>query len=200
MLSDGFFKLPTLSLAQELLGMTLLRSLPGGHQISARIVEVEAYHQDGDAAAHSFSGKSKRNQVMFGPPGMLYVYFIYGMHYCMNVVTEMEGVGAAVLIRALEPLAGLEQMQLLRGPKVKLHQLTSGPAKSCLALGIDLSHNGLDLRGPVLSLQPGKPKSSEQLVSSQRIGISKSVDLPWRFFLEPNPFVSKSPKGKICET
>ncbi len=190
MLETEFYARPTLALARALLGKTLVHRLDG-EELKARIVEVEAYHQRGDAASHSFRGPSKRNAVMFGPPGHLYVYFIYGMHYCMNVVTEPAGTGAAVLIRALEPIAGLAGMRARRGAAVQDGQLTNGPAKCCRALGIGMESNGLSLLGTDLFLQEGPPVADEMVQISERIGISKSKDLPWRFYVRDNPFVSK---------
>lgn len=114
MLAESFYRAPLLDLARSLPGCRLIH-LVAGQRLEARIVEVEAYHQDGDRAAHTFGGPNQRNRVMFGPPGHLYVYLSYGIHYCMNLVAEAEGIGAGVLIRALEPLAGLELMSRFRG-------------------------------------------------------------------------------------
>ena len=190
MLPSSFYTAPTLTLARNLMGKTLVRRYRN-QRLSGRIVEVEAYHQDGDQAAHSYRGATARNQVMFGPPGHLYVYFIYGMHFCMNVVTEAAGVGAAVLIRAVEPLDGLSVMQELRGAKIKPRDLTSGPAKCCQALAIDRSQDGQPLTGPVIWLEDGDAGSPDQIETSPRIGISKSIDLPWRFTLKGNPYLSR---------
>lgn len=143
-----------------------------------RIVEVEAYRQD-DPASHTFRGRTKRNEVMFGPAGYLYVYFTYGMHYCANVVTGQVGSGAAVLLRAVEPLAGTEVMSERRNGHP---QLADGPAKLCQAFGIDGDHNGIDLldgRGVGL-FDDGTPPPTAPLVGP-RIGITKAVDIPWRW-------------------
>ena len=190
MLGEAYFCLPTLTLARELLGRRLVRRWRG-HTLAGRIVEVEAYHQDNDRAAHSYGGKTPRNAVMFGPPGHLYVYFIYGMHYCMNVVTEPEGIGAAVLIRAVEPLEGIELMQRLRGPRIKTRDLTNGPAKCCGAFAVGPEQNGLTLTGSALFLDEDEPPAENEIAISRRIGISKSADLEWRFFIKNNPFVSR---------
>ncbi len=187
-LDRDFFHRPVLDLAPALLGCILARRLDGGIA-RARIVEVEAYHQDGDAAAHSYGGPTRRNQVMFGTPGTLYVYLIYGIHYCMNVVAEREGVGAAVLLRALEPLEGIAALRARR-PVARERDLANGPGKLCAALGIDLSHNGLDLTGDTLWLEAGSA-TTLPIVRSTRIGITKSVDLPWRFHLAGHSCVSK---------
>jgi DNA-3-methyladenine glycosylase len=198
MLSESFYQQPTLSLAQALLGMHLVRRCRG-ETLRGRIVEVEAYHQDNDPAAHSFRGKTERNAVMFGPPGHLYVYFIYGVHYCMNVVTEAEGVGAAVLIRGIEPLAGHDFMQRQRGEKIKGRQLTNGPGKCCQAFDIGPKQNGINLVSDELFLENPEDgnllSDSESLATSPRIGISKAIELLWRFYLEGNPYVSKPPRA-----
>lgn len=147
-----------------------------------RIIEVEAYRQD-DPASHSFNGKTSRNSVMFGPPGHLYVYFTYGMHYCANVVTGREGNGSAVLLRAVAPVAGLEMMSERRQGH---RDLAGGPAKLCQAFGIDAEHNGVDLcagDGPRL-FDDGVPPPANPLVGP-RIGITKAVDAPWRWRVGP---------------
>jgi len=190
-LFNELFRLPTLAVARRLLGMHLVRAVPGA-TLRARIVEVEAYHQDGDEAAHSFPGKTARNAIMFGPPGFLYVYFIYGMHYCMNAVTEPAGIGAAVLIRGLEPLQGIERMRAHRGAHIAERDLTNGPAKACASLAVGPEANGLALTGPAIRLEPGEAPPDRLIACSPRIGISKSKDLPWRFFIKNNPYVSKS--------
>lgn len=143
-----------------------------------RIVEVEAYRQD-DPASHTHHGPTARNAVMFGPPGHLYVYFTYGMHHCANVVTGPVGVGAAVLLRAVEPLAGLP---LMRERRAGRPQLADGPAKLCQAFAIGPGHNGIDVcRGAGVGLfDDGVPPPSEPVVGP-RVGISKAVDVPWRF-------------------
>jgi len=194
MLPPDFYQSPTLTLARSLIGKVLVRAHEG-RQLKGRIVEVEAYHQDGDRAAHSYSGQTRRNAVMFGPPGFLYVYFIYGMHYCMNVVTEEDGVGAAVLIRALEPLEGIETMRALRGPQIKTRDLTNGPAKCCQAFAIDRKADGWPLNGSQLFLEDSEPLATNPIGTSKRIGITKSTELPWRFYVKDNIFVSKHPQA-----
>lgn len=187
-LDPSFYRGSVLELAPALLGRVLARRLDGD-LVRARIVEVEAYHQHGDAAAHSFGGPTRRNAVMFGPAGRLYVYLIYGMHHCMNIVAEDEGVGAAVLLRALEPLEGLGSLRARRAV-ARDRDLANGPGKLCAALGVDLNHNGLDLQGDELWLEHGDMLSAP-IVRSKRIGITKSVDLPWRFHLAGHPCVSR---------
>lgn len=175
--------------ARQLLGWTLTRSVEG-QLLRGRIVETEAYDQT-DAASHSYRGRTPRTDVMFGPPGHLYVYFTYGMHYCCNVTIGPEGHGAAVLIRAIEPLAGEGQMQQNRGGRSG-YQITNGPAKVCQAFGIDKTLNGHDLTKQPLMLTPAEPLSADQVVQTTRIGISQAKDEPWRFFLKNNPWVSRS--------
>lgn len=158
--------------APRLLGWWLVRRLPEGEIVEARLTEVEAYHQR-EPASHSFRGPTERNAVMFGPPGFAYIYFIYGMHYCLNVSCEAEGVGAAVLIRGAEPI---------RPTNLRL----DGPAVLCKNLAIDRSLNGadiLDISSP-LYLKPGKLRKGERIISCSRIGIRAGKDLMWRFGIE----------------
>ena len=143
-----------------------------------RIVEVEAYRED-DPASHTFRGRTTRNAVMFGPAGHLYVYFTYGMHHCANIVTGSDGYGAAVLLRAVDPIAGLDVMRERRGGRA---QLADGPAKLCQAFAIGPEHNGVDVcRGAGIGLfDDGTPPPRRPIVGP-RVGISKAVDVPWRF-------------------
>ncbi|MDB5096563.1 MAG: 3-methyladenine glycosylase [Cyanobacteria bacterium RYN_339] len=184
---------PTLELAPALLDSLLVRVTPEG-TMAGRIVEVEAYLADDDPACHAHRGETARNRAMFGPPGRSYVYRIYGIHWCVNVVTEPEGRGCAVLIRALEPLVGLELMLANR----KNPALTNGPGRLCQALGIDGSLDQADLTrtGP-LYLIKGKPP--EDVVATPRIGITKAADYPWRFFERGNRWVS-GPRGVNAPT
>ncbi len=165
--------------APRLLGCKLVRRVDG-RQLSGRIVETEAYSQD-DVASHSYRGQTPRTKVMFGPAGHLYVYFTYGMHYCCNVVTGPDGHGSAVLIRALEPLAGLD-----RGTK------TDGPAKLCKALGINKDLNGHDLHQEPLKLLLEPPLPQTDIVQTTRIGISRGQGAPWRFYIRGNSYVSRT--------
>ncbi len=190
----AFFARPTLDIARGLLGKLFRRTDESGTR-AGFIVEVEAYHESGDEASHSFRGMTKRNEVMFGRPGNLYVYFTYGMHFCMNIVTEAEGTGAAVLIRALEPVAGIDRMIEARGGTVALKDLTNGPAKCCQALGIDRSSNGKPLHGEEFSIHEGAAVPADRIRSSSRIGIRNSVELPWRFYVAENAFLSRN-RGK----
>jgi DNA-3-methyladenine glycosylase len=180
---------PAEEVAPRLLGCELVR-LVDGQQLRGTIVETEAYDQ-ADAASHSYKGQTPRTEVMFGPPGHLYVYFTYGMHYCCNVVTDAPGHGSAVLIRAIEPLEGSEQMAQNRQGKQGI-ELTNGPAKLCQALRIDKQWNGHDLRRRPLQLvlRPALPQTD--VVQTTRIGISEAKDVPWRFYIRGNPFVSRA--------
>jgi DNA-3-methyladenine glycosylase len=152
------------------------------------IVETEAYAPD-DSASHSFRGRTGRNASMFGPPGHLYVYRSYGIHWCANVVCEPEGVGAAVLLRALEPIAGIEEMSRRRGLADPL-LLCSGPGRLTQALGVTGEHDGRSLALPPFSLRA--PSSTIEVVTGARVGISTATDLPWRYCLAGSPFVSRS--------
>lgn len=183
----------SVSLARALLGAVLVRQLADGRRIAGRIVETEAYRAT-DAAAHSFRGRTDRNAAMFLEGGHAYVYFIYGMHYCVNVVSEAAGAGAAVLIRALEPLEGVDLMRARRGA-VPDRQLCRGPANLCKALGIDLALNGCDLLASPgeLYLEPGTPIPANRVGRSARIGVGGDAAAKarrWRFFERGNPCVS----------
>ncbi len=175
---------PAEQVAPRLLGCLLVREFKG-HRLVGRIVETEAYDQS-DAASHSYRGRTPRTDVMFGPAGHLYVYFTYGMHYCMNVVCGPEGQGAAVLIRAVEPMEGLEYMVANRGGKTGV-QLTNGPAKVCQALGIDRRWNGHNLLEPPFQLVLQPPLPLSQITQTTRIGITKATDVPWRFYVKASP-------------
>ena len=149
---------------------------------AGRIIEVEAYRSH-DPASHTFRGRTNRNSVMFGPPGHLYVYFTYGMHHCANVVTGAVGDGQGVLMRAVEPLSGVEEMIARRGRST---HLADGPGKLCQAFGLDLTHTGRDVCGPgdIRIVDDGTPPPRD-VVATPRIGITKAVDLPWRFLVPP---------------
>jgi DNA-3-methyladenine glycosylase len=189
-LPRSFFARPAEVVAPELLGRILVRTLPDGTRLAARIVEVEAYTPD-DPASHSFRGPTARNRTMFGPPGHLYVYFTYGMHHCMNVVTGRRGEGAAVLLRAAEPLEGLAWMAERRGvadPRL----LCSGPARLAQAFGVTREADGVDLvRGSALRLHAGDPVPPERIRVTTRIGINHGAERPWRFLVADDPFVSR---------
>jgi DNA-3-methyladenine glycosylase len=173
--------------AKRLLGC-ILESEIDGETARVKIVETEAYDQT-DAASHSYKGRTPRTDVMFGPAGHLYVYFTYGMHYCCNVTVGGEGYGAAVLIRAAEPLDGESVLARRRGGKSGI-ELTNGPAKLCQALGIDKSMNGHDLVKPPLRLILQPPLGNNEIVTATRIGISQAKDVPWRFYVRGSRYVS----------
>jgi DNA-3-methyladenine glycosylase len=196
---------PAEVVAPRLLGCILERRLAGGQVLRARIVETEAYDQT-DAASHSYRGRTPRTEIMFGPAGFLYVYFTYGMHYCCNIVCGPVGRGSAVLLRAAEPLTGVEAMaqnrlaagkhpaKLTANPLVNpTVNLTNGPAKLCQALRIDKALNGADLQsgagGVRLIIKP--PLPADEIVQTVRIGIKQAVDVPWRFYIKNNPYISK---------
>lgn len=177
----------TVEVAWALLGKIIIHGTTSG-----RIVETEAYLGLEDAAAHSARGITPRTRVIFGQPGHAYVYLIYGMHECLNLIAEPEGVAGCVLIRALEPLTGLTLMRRRR-PSARRHEdLANGPGKLTRALAIHLRHNGVDVtRGPI-SVHAPETESALTIGISRRIGITKSADLPLRFFIEGNRYVSRS--------
>jgi DNA-3-methyladenine glycosylase len=185
-LKRTFYLHPTVEVARALLGKIIVHG-----ETSGRIVETEAYLGEGDLAAHAASGRTARNRVIFGPAGHAYVYFIYGMYDCLNIVAEPEGRAGCVLIRALEPMDGIATMRERRPAARRLEDLANGPGKLTRALGITLRQNGCDVtRGPIIVGTAGKEESFEIGVSP-RIGITKSADLPLRFFVKGNPFVSR---------
>jgi len=181
-LTRAFFARSVHQVAPDLIGATLLVGGVGGI-----IVEVEAYHHT-DPAAHSFRGPTPRNLVMFGPPGFAYVYRSYGIHWCVNFVCEKEGSASAVLIRALEPTHGIAAMRRRRGLQDE-RALCSGPGKLTEALGITGKHNGLPLDSPPIALHARTKKTD--IVAGVRIGITKAVELPWRYGLKGSRFLSK---------
>ncbi|MEH2608797.1 DNA-3-methyladenine glycosylase [Bradyrhizobium sp. AZCC 1693] len=181
-LKRSFFGRSVHEVAPDLLGATLLVDGVGGI-----IVEVEAYHHL-DPAAHSFRGPTPRNRVMFGPPGFAYVYRSYGIHWCANFVCEAEGSASAVLIRALRPTHGIAAMRRRRGLQDE-RALCSGPGKLCEALGITIKHSELPLDTPPIALHARIGKAD--IIAGVRIGITKAVDLPWRYGLKGSRFLSK---------
>lgn len=182
-----FLTEPVDTVARKLLGCCLERTIDG-QTVTVRIVETESYDQD-DAASHAFGGKTARNKVMFGDNGHLYVYFTYGMHYCCNVVTGQVGYGSGVLIRAVEPVSGIELLEQRRG--MSGVNVTNGPAKLCQALGIDRKLSGHDLHAAPLRLLQGKLLPRETVTQTTRIGISKATDSLRRYYITGNPYVSK---------
>lgn len=193
----AFFSAGTVAVARALLGKILVSESPEG-LTAGRIVETEAYLCD-DAACHASRGETRRNRAMFGPPGRSYTYLIYGMYRCFNVVTGPKGLGEAVLIRALEPLEGLELMAMRRGV-AESKALCSGPGKLVIAMGIAGLPDGSDLRkGPLIVAEPRKDTGTGREAAAAegrikvttRIGISKDAHLPLRFYLEGNPWISR---------
>ena len=192
-LPRSFFARDPVSLARDLLGRILFYQTVAG-LIAGRIVETEAYTGKADPASHAYRGATARNQVMFGKAGFAYVYFSYGMHYCLNVTAEKPGVAGAVLLRAMEPLAGLSIMRA-HGDQGPEHRLLSGPGKIGRAFGLTLADNGRDLtRGP-LGIAAGDPVADESVVTSPRIGISRAREFPYRFYLRGSRAVSRATAG-----
>lgn len=194
-LPPKFYKRGVHIVAKELLGKYLVKKIADKY-LCGKIVEVEVYDGNIDEASHSFRGKTKRNQVMFEGGGKLYVYFTYGMHFCANVVTGKINDGKAILIRAIEPIDGIEIMALNRFGKRYLSEnelinLCNGPAKLCKAYNIDRDDNGTELTCDYIFIANSKKLNPDSIASSKRIGIKKSVDLPWRYFIIDNKFVSK---------
>jgi DNA-3-methyladenine glycosylase len=184
-----FYQRDPLLVAPELLNKMMINRRDGR---AGRIVEVEAYHGVDDPAAHSYRGKTPRNAVMFGAAGHMYVYFTYGMHWCSNVVCGGEGSGWAVLIRALQPMAGLDLMHALRPQATNDRQLCNGPARLTQAMGIDGSHDGEDMvEGEAYALLDDGTPPPERPVQTTRVGISKAADYPWRWYVPENKYVSK---------
>jgi DNA-3-methyladenine glycosylase len=193
-LPSDFYNRPVLEVARELIGCVVEHALAGEPPVSGVIVETEAYH-DSEPACHAFVGLTPRTRILFGPPGRAYVYRSYGIHALLNAVCEPEGVGAAVLIRALQPLDGIEAMRERRTPlgaTMRDQDLCSGPGKLTQALGIELTENGGDLYdGPVRILPRPSAWREPDIVAGIRIGITKAVELPWRFSVAHNPHVSR---------
>ncbi|HZT41346.1 MAG TPA: DNA-3-methyladenine glycosylase [Chthonomonadaceae bacterium] len=203
----AFYLQDTLVVAQALLGCILIHASPEG-LTAGRISETEAYRSD-DPASHAFRGQTARNATMFGPPGHAYIYLTYGMHYCLNAVTAPEGVAEAVLLRAVEPLAGVELMRRRRGlsemganpndekARIRLGRaLCGGPGKLCQAFGLDRTLNGCDLTVParlwIASAGEKKPEEASRIVATPRIGITQAVDRLWRFTLRGDLYTSRS--------
>jgi DNA-3-methyladenine glycosylase len=195
-LTRTFYRQSSLTLAKGLLGKYLHR-VYAGTMLVGKIVETEAYGMR-DPASHSFKGRTPRTEVMFGDGGFSYVYFTYGMHHCFNVTGSVEGNAEAVLIRAVEPIAGRGVMQTLRGALKREQDLTNGPGKLCQAFGITRQENRIDLvDSEELYLTTGEQVPDSEIANSTRIGISVAMEEPWRFFIKNNPYVSK---GKPSRT
>ena len=190
-LAPSFYERPVVEVARELVGCVVTHG-----ECSGVIVETEAYH-DSEPACHAFVGLTPRTATLFGPPGRAYVYRSYGIHALLNAVCEPEGIGAAVLIRALEPLAGIEQMRRRRGLD-RVEALCSGPGKLTQALGIELSHNGCELdRGPVVISERPAQWRDVRSVAGPRVGITRATELPWRFCVSPSRYLSRAPRAEL---
>jgi len=199
-LPTEFYDRPVLDVARNLLGMILVRASNGGAagpdrraaRLSGRIVEVEAYDGEADLACHASKGRTERTEPMFGPAGRAYVYLVYGMHHCLNVVTGPVGHPAAVLLRALEPLEGTEWMEGGSGPPATI---AAGPGRLTRALGIDLSHNRADLRAPGgLFIEAGEPVPDNRVLRGPRIGVEYAgawARKPWRFGVRGSSALSR---------
>jgi len=187
-LGRKFYARPTVKVAQELLGKLLVHEFKN-RIVIGKVVETEAYLGSEDPGSHAFKGPTKRSKIMFGKPGHAYVYFAYGNHWMLNVVTEKTGKPGAVLIRAVEPLAGIEIMKRRRKAK-DLKKLTNGPAKVTQAFGITGRHNGVDLTKGNLYFAKGEEQRFS-IIKAKRIGLSKGEELKLRFYIKENRFVSK---------
>ncbi len=194
-LTKRFYSRPVLTVARDLLGKMLV-SVEGKKLLSGRIVEVEAYDGKIDEAAHSFIGKTERNEVMFREGGYFYVYFTYGVHHCCNIVTGKKNHGTALLIRAIEPVDGIDIMAMRRFGKKKITNkeiinLTNGPGKICQAYDFTRKDSGTDLTGSEIFLLDQPRLNRNKIGISERIGITKSKELKWRFFEIGNPYLSR---------
>ena len=191
-LPRAFFARPTEVVARELLGCVIECHSPEG-MASGRIVETEAYLGEHDLACHAAAGRTKRTEPLYGPPGTSYVYFIYGVHWCFNAVTRDVGLPSAVLVRAIEPLEGLDLMRGRRPAARRDVDLTNGPGKLCAALGIDQRHNALPLDRPPLVVREGAGIASARVQVTPRIGITRCTNWPLRWIVADNPYVSRTP-------
>ena len=194
----AFFARPCLEVARNLVGAYLVRNLPDGTRLTGRLVEVEAYLGRGcDPGSHAYRRPTPRNRVMFGPPGRLYVYRSYGVHECVNVVCEEDGRAAAVLLRAVEPVSGVDRMRANRGldPDATLRAIASGPGRLARAMAITLADYGTSaLRGPICFRRPPQGAPAPSVITTARIGLSAGQELPYRFVLEGSPFASRAPR------
>jgi len=194
-LSPKFYRREVLKVARELLGKIFVR-VYNGKKLAGKIVEVEAYDGSIDKAAHSFGGMTKRTEVMFAEGGLLYVYFTYGVHFCSNVVTGSKGEGTALLLRGIEPIKNIAVMSHNRFNKDNLTEkekrnLTSGPAKITQAFNIGKEENGTDLTKNKIYILDNENINDGDIVITKRIGITRSVELPWRYYIKDNPYISK---------
>jgi len=192
---DFFIRKDTLRIARELLGKLLVVPTPDGRRVSGMIVETEAYLGGIDKAAHSYGGRrTARNEITYAEGGHVYVFFVYGMYYQLNLVTGLVDFPHVVLVRAVEPVEGIELMRQRRG-EMKDTNLTSGPGKLCIAMAIDRSLNGEDLLGERIWVEEYRNLKKREIAIGPRVGIDYAeefIDMPWRFWVKENPFVSKT--------
>ncbi|MGH7669232.1 MAG: DNA-3-methyladenine glycosylase [Gemmatimonadaceae bacterium] len=191
-----FYARDTETVARELLGAVLECRTSDG-VTSGRIVETEAYLGEHDAACHAAVGRTARTEPLYGPPGIAYVYFVYGMHWCVNAVTRPRGLPSAVLIRAVEPLTGLALMWRRRRAARRDVDLTNGPAKLCAALGIDGRFNAVPLQRAPLLIRAGAPVADGDVAVTPRIGIRRAADWPLRFAVADSPYISPTPRRVV---
>ena len=182
--------------ARLLLGCVLVSDV-GGSRVTVRLVEVEAYRGTDDPASHTYRGRTERNAVMFGPAGHLYVYFVYGMHFCANVVSMTDGVAGAVLLRAGEVVDGIETARVRRPTSRSDGELARGPARLTAALGLDRTHNGIDLTAAdaQVRLYAGDPVPDEAVRTGPRVGVATAMEVPWRWWVAGSPAVSTYRRG-----
>ena len=191
-LPHHFYARHTELVARDLLGCILECHSDAG-VTSGRIVETEAYLGEHDLACHAAAGRTRRTEPLYGPPGTAYVYFIYGVHWCFNTVTRAEGLPSAVLVRALEPMSGIDLMRRRRKAARRDQDLTNGPGKLCAALAVDVRHNALPLQRPPLLIREGPRVPDKDVMITPRIGIRESADWPLRWIIADNPYVSRTP-------
>lgn len=194
-LSPAFYGRETEIVSRELLGCVLEYASPAG-KASGVIVETEAYLGEHDEACHAAAGRTARTAPLYGRPGSAYVYFVYGMYWCFNAVTREEGLPSAVLVRALDPLAGIPLMRQRRPHAKSDRDLTNGPGKLCAALGIGREANGLPLQRSPLVIREGRSYDDSDVEITNRIGISRSIDWPLRWIVKGNPHVSRGPAAR----
>lgn len=187
----SFFLQNTIIVAKELLGKIIVKKIGKNALLTGKIVETEAYIGEHDPACHAYQKLSGRSSVLYEDGGTIYVYFIYGNYYCFNVVTEKEGIGSAVLIRAIEPLDGIEIMKENRPGIKRIYDLTNGPSKFCIAFDIDKKFNNIKLSEDGIYISEPLHKEKFEIRTSKRIGIVKGADFPYRFFIKDNPYVTR---------
>ncbi len=189
-LNHSFYLSDTLEVAKNLLGKVLVKKVKNG-LLAGKIVETEAYIGDHDPACHAYRKITNRSRILYQTGGTIYVYFVYGNYYCFNIVTEDEGKGCAVLIRALEPLEGIEYMKDNRGSVKNIYELTNGPSKLCLAFEIESDLNGKDITGSSFFVSKPLTEKKFDIAVSKRIGINIGKEFMYRFFIKDNPFVTR---------